>query len=173
MPKFIIEIASKGDELIKNPNIACYLLDSAIEKTSLQQMASKLRETGCPLLIRGGRATELCCELGLDGVLIEVNNDAPYKKQVAAVREKIGARRILGVVCPLSRHAMMIVSEAEPEFMAFHLTDSPQGRELVSWYNELFLIQSAVFAEEDSALLSALDPDFVILKPHDLKNFGC
>lgn len=173
MPKFIIEIVSNDSELIKNPNIASYLLDSAIEKPSLQKIVAELQGTGCPLLIRGDNAIERCCELGLDGVLVEMNSDAPYKKQVAAVREKIGTQRILGVVCPLSRHAMMIVSEAEPEFMAFRLTDSPQDQELIFWYNELFLIQSAVFAEKDSVLLPGLDPDFVIIKPHDLKNFGC
>lgn len=169
MPKFIIKITASTEEFIKNPDISCYLLDSAIENNQFSDLVTQIRTEEKPILVFGKDATKICREQNLDGVLIEVDDQAPYKKQVFAAREVIGDHRILGIQCPLTRHAAMIVSEADPEFIAFQVTDLPTAADLISWYNELFLIQSAVSGEIDSQQLCSLNTDFMILKPADFK----
>jgi hypothetical protein len=58
----------------------------------------------------------------------------------------------------------MLVSECEPDFLIFRFWRDgwEANRELLKWYNELFLIQCAAQVEEDCDFKS-LPCDFVIL----------
>ena len=77
----------------------------------------------------------------------------------------------MGIYCNPSRHEAMIASEAEPDFVAFDVNEknAAEALEVMSWYAELFLIQSAVtyFEKIDKKLLDFAD--FVILNASDYK----
>lgn len=65
----------------------------------------------------------------------------------------------------------MLVSECEPDFVAFKVWQEglEQTRELLQWYNELFLIQSAAQIEDNSADISAISADFIIIDDVEVK----
>lgn len=72
--------------------------------------------------------------------------------------------KIVGVVTRNRRHEAMLVSECEPGFVIFRAWQDgiEKIKELTSWYNEMFLIQSALLPMEDIDYAS-FETDFVIL----------
>ncbi len=169
MQSFIIKLENQNEDLINDDNICCYLIDSSYKKEKINALAARIHAGDCLLLVGGKNADDICCEYGLDGVVVEVSENLPYKKQLSGLREKIGKGRFVGVVCPLQRHAAMIVSETEPDFVAFRIDSLTRAREIVSWYNELFLIQSAVISGKADCDLRGFDTDFLILTPEEFK----
>ena len=81
----------------------------------------------------------------------------------------------MGTVIVPRRHEAMLVSETEPEFVAFKFPQesAAPAAEVVKWYNDLFLIQSAVDLTDGLQDIAAFDPDFVIINSRDYKDFGC
>ena len=65
----------------------------------------------------------------------------------------------------------MIVSEAEPDFVAFQINPEMQteAADILRWYGELFLLQSALFykPELNDELIDLVD--FVILNTAEYK----
>lgn len=172
MQKFIITITDPGEPIVKDENAVCHILDSELPPARLKELIAALRQTESLILASGVDALALCRKQNLDGIVVEVNADAPYKKQLRPLRDALGPKKVLGVVIPLSRHAAMIVGETEPEFMAFRIDsaeETAKAQELVSWYNELFLIQSAVCGNADFSVLKSLGADFVMIPPRKFK----
>ena len=168
MPQFILKITSPEDGFVQDPAVGCYIVDACLPEDFCVRFIEKARSEGRLVLFDGGNAAVLCRKFGADGVLIRVNGDSPYKKQLKPVREALEKGKILGAVCPPTRHAAMIVSEAEPDFVAFTWRDGDEKlEELVKWYNELFLIQSAL---EISGSPPPVECDFIIMPA---KDFGC
>ena len=113
-----------------------------------------------------------CQKYKCDGVVIEINDESSYKKQILPIRDKLGSKKIIGVIIPLLRHAAMIVGETEPEFVSFRvdsISDIERAEKLIEWYNELFLIQSAVVGQVASSSLADLGTDFVMISPKNYK----
>ena len=172
MQKFILTINEPDEQVIADEQVVCHVLATTLPLPILEQYIQKLRQTDSLILLSGAKASELCKKYNCDGVVIEVNNDSPYKKQILPLREQLGSRKVIGVVIPLSRHATMIVGETEPEFVVFRIDSAeelPKAQNLIEWYNELFLIQSAVVGTDDISVLSALETDFVIISPKNYK----
>ncbi len=169
MQSFIIKLENQDDELINDEKICCYLIDSSYKKTAITPLADKIHKQDKLILVGGKDADEICREHNLDGVVIEVVEDVPYKKKILELRGKIGNGRFIGIICPLQRHAAMIVSEMEPEFVAFRVDNRDKAAEIISWYNELFLIQSAVLSGKEECDLREFDTDFLILTPQEYK----
>ena len=67
----------------------------------------------------------------------------------------------------------MLASECEPDFVAFRAWhDGKQKiRDLTDWYNEFFLIQSALVPQDDNLDFSGFKTDFVILDDTKYKIF--
>ena len=81
-------------------------------------------------------------------------------------------KKVLGVEIPLLRHAAMVVGETEPDFMSFRIDsneDIAKAKELLEWYNDLFLIQICLGGAADCAKLSSLAADFMMISPRDFK----
>ena len=81
----------------------------------------------------------------------------------------------MGVVINPTRHEAMLASETEPEFVAFRYTqeNATKAAEVIRWYNELFLIQSAVDLSSGLVDVKGLDVDFVIINSSDYDDFSC
>ena len=158
---------------MSNDNICGYLFDSSFSRQELINFKKQADALEKMALLEGEKCCEMCKELDFDGVLIEVDENSPYKKQILKARDIIGKKKALGVVCPLQRHAAMIVSEAEPEFVAFRLNKEDNAEDILRWYNELFLIQSAVLSGSYEGDPRVFDTDFLILNRKEYENFGC
>lgn len=117
-------------------------------------------------------------EAGADGVLLDGRED------FEDARQKLGAERLLGARCGTSRHAAMVVGEAGADFVAFGAEDHVLSKrlvDLVSWWNELFVLpvlalgrfdlNAATVLARQGADLIALDLEESDVQPERLETF--
>ncbi len=163
MPKFIIKIEEKDTDFINNDDICCYIAD---EKSAKKVLA--LAKASDKLVL--GANIDFCNAEDLDGVMIRHEVDEKFAKFIKPIQKQF-KNKFMGIYCNPSRHEAMIASEAEPDFVAFDVNEknAAEALEVMSWYAELFLIQSAVtyFEKIDKKLLDFAD--FVILNASDYK----
>ena len=163
MPKFIIKIEKKDAELVNNEDICCYVADENSNPKVLAQAMSSDK------LVLGENA-DFCREKNLDGLLIDHKVDEKFPKFIKPLQKQFKGK-FMGICCHPSRHEAMIASEAEPDFVIFAVNkdNEAEALEVMRWYAELFLIQSAVtyFENMDKNLLDLAD--FVILNASDYK----
>lgn len=171
MPKIILKINSLNDKIYKDDSICCYLINSALPVDFIKKMQSQ----GIMTLLYGDNAAELCKSLNTDGMVMELDPKLPVKVQVNKIRDNIGTKKVLGTGIYPHRHEAMLVSETEPEFVIFKFPadQSAEALELLKWYNELFLIQSAIDLSDGLQDVKAFDTDFVIINSADYEDFGC
>lgn len=171
MPQIILKINTSNDKIYDSENICCYLADASLPENSLQ----KLKNSGKLLLLFGDKAAEKLKPLDADGIVVWTDSKKPIKAQIRPLREKIGAKKALGVVIAATRHEAMLASEVEPEFVAFRLEQENKGpaADVIKWYNELFLIQSAIDLSSGLQDIKGLDVDFVIINSSDYDDFSC
>lgn len=167
MPKFIIKISNQDQELLNNDDICCYLADSGANASVLKQAKASDKL----VLAMGEDAPEFCINQDLDGVMTTNVVDEKFPKYLKNLQKQIGIKKFLGISCEASRHCAMIASEAEPAFVAFNIREEDQEAaiEMLEWYAELFLIQSALFYHEkiNDNLLNKTD--FLIINTKDYK----
>lgn len=173
MQKFIISITSEDLSLIVNPEVECFLLDSAMDKEFNRRFAAEAAAHGKLVLVGGENAPELCKELGLDGVIVDMSKNEKPKADFQFLRNFLGKNANIGAITRNRRHEAMVISENEPDFLIFQAwTDGiEQVRELVNWYNELFLIQSAVICRDENLDFGSFDCDMVILSDREYTIF--
>ncbi len=171
MPQIILKINTVNDKIYDSENVCCYLADASLPENSLQ----KIKNSGKLLLLFGDKAAEKLKPLDADGIVVWTDSKKPIKAQIRPLREKIGAKKALGVVIAATRHEAMLASEVEPEFVAFRLDQENKGLEadVIKWYNELFLIQSAIDLSSGLQDIKGLDVDFVIINSSDYDDFSC
>lgn len=138
MPKIILQIKKQEDKIVKNDEICCYCLSSDLPKAKFDEAIA----SGKMVLVEGGSALEKCKECNLDGVVKEIDVSKPLKAQVKSLREAL-KKKALGIIIPARRHEAMLAGEIEPEFIAFYSNDKNKDDDIISWYNDLFLIPVA------------------------------
>lgn len=175
MPKFIIKIEDEKAELIQDNDVCCYIISSDLSRNFIAQTAKDASNRNQLVLVAGSSAVELCLELNLDGVVINVSGSEKVETELIDARKKIGRNKTLGVICRNRRHEIMVVGEAEPEFVILNVWNDGKEKvkELIAWYNELFLIQLALEFNDKELDVNEFDADFVILNSQEYKNIGC
>lgn len=168
MPQVILYIQKNEDKIYKSDKIACYLAADSLSEERLKEAVA----TGKMVLTIGSTALDVCQKFGLDGVVKEIDDKKPIKVQLKPLREAL-KKKTLGVIVPARRHEAMLAGEVEPEFLAFKDDETIYEKEMISWYNELFLIPSAVLIEKPQRDIKGLDVDFVIIPSNFFENFGC
>ena len=170
MHKFIVSLTSEDFALIKDAKLECFMVDSAQLKA--RELVDEAKKYNKIILISGDNACDVCEKFQADGVLIDLSKSEHCAKDVNFARKKIGDK-VLGVISRNRRHESMLISECEPDFVAFKVWNQgiEQVKELVSWYNEMFLIQSAVILQESMAANNDFDCDIIIGNALDYKNF--
>ena len=165
MPQIILKINSSDDKIYTSDNICCYLIG---EDVSLDKIA-EVTSVGKPVLMQD------TTNAITDGCVVNVDSSLPVKSQLRPIREKIGSKKILGVIIEPSRHEAMLASEVEPEFVAFRLTreNLADAVEVIDWYNDLFLIQSAADLSVEKIDVKGIDIDFIIINSQDYDDFSC
>lgn len=173
MQKFIVKITSENISLIDDSRVECFLLDSAADTAFNRRFAEAARKAGKLLLSCGDKAPELCRELGLDGVVVDLSKNEKPKAEFQFLRNFLGKDAVIGAITRNRRHEAMIISEAEPDFLIFQAwkDGQPQVAELVKWYNELFLIQSAVLLRDEGVSFADFECDIVIISDKDYNFF--
>ncbi len=170
MPQIILKINNKNDKIYEDDNICCYIADTFLP----DNVIDKIIKTNKLLLWQGENANEKAKTIG-NGVVINTDPTKPMKAQIKPLRESLKSSKILGAVIEPSRHEAMLASETEPEFIALRIRDKDlsKTKELISWYNDLFLIQIAADMTEYKGDIKDFDVDFVIINSQDYADFSC
>lgn len=164
MQNFIIRITQKNFNLINAAECQCFILPPETASEFVSAFVQKVHMLGKLVLAEGENAVQFYQEYGLDGVLIDTVKEAKPQKMIEQVQKQI-PQAVLGVISRNRRHEAMLVSECEPDFVAFKVWHEgiEQTKELLKWYNELFLIQSAAQIEDENVNIAELTADFVII----------
>ncbi len=171
MPKIILKINSTSDKIYVSDEICCYLVDASLPVKVLENC----KKTDQLVLLCGENAAQMCKTYNMDGIVLEPNPQKPLKAQIKKDQEIIGSKKALGIIIPPHRHEAMLASETEPSFVAFKFErdQAQKASEIIKWYNELFLIQSAVDLSDELQNIDNIETDFVIINSCDYKDFGC
>ena len=162
MPNIILRIERQEDKIIKNNDICCYCLSSDMPKSKFDEATS----SGKMVLVEGNNALEKCKEYNLDGVVKKIDVSKPLKMQVKSLRESL-KKKTLGIIIPARRHEAMLAGEVEPEFIAFYSDDKTKDDDIISWYNDLFLIPLAWLCEASIDNRKTDNVDFMIVSAKD------
>ncbi len=168
MNKFIVKVNQENFDSLSFPNIECFALDSSLSKSFIKSFKEKAKDH--IVLAYGEEASLLCKELELDGIIADLSKEEKISAKIKEIQKQIGDK-ILGAVSRSRRHEAMIVSESEPDFVIFkaYKDGAEKVQELTSWYNEFFLIQSAISLEEDNINFSDFIADIVIISDVEYK----
>lgn len=166
MQNLIINITQENFALLKNKEIGCFILANTLSEDFRTEFIAKAKaaEKLC-LLLSDGKEFSLN---NADGVVFDLSKEDAPQKILKNFKLK-NPRLITGAISRNRRHEAMLISECEPEFVIFNVWNDgfDKCRELLEWYNEFFLIQSAVWPREKCDYTS-LAADFVILDDVEL-----
>ena len=168
MPQIILAINNPDDEVVNSNDISCYLISDNLS----EQKIKKVLSFGKMVLVKGENAIDVCNKYNLDGVVKKVDTSKPIKIQLKYLREKL-RKKTLGVIIPARRHEAMLAGEVEPEFIAFYSDNQLKDKDIISWYNDLFLIPSAWIVDDNLEKANLMEVDFMIIDSKKIKNFGC
>ncbi len=168
MPKIILFVEQNNDKIYISDNIVCYVVPDTLGASKIQEIC----HIGKMVLASGDRALEVCRQYRLDGVVKKLDTAKPVKPQLRPLREALTGKT-LGVIIPPRRHEAMLAGEVEPEFIAFASAAPLHDAEVISWYNDLFLIPSVWVAEDNATAGHVPAVDFVMVRAKNFENFGC
>ena len=164
MPKFILYVSKTDFSFLQNNNVECFVVDVSLPTDFLPEFNKQAQEQGKIVLAYGDNAATICRQYNMDGAVFDLSDSSNPQKDSQKLRQEMGSK-ILGLISRNRRHEAMIISEAEPDFLIFKvwLAGESGTKELVKWYNELFLIQSAIWVEDENADMSGYETDNIIL----------
>lgn len=168
MQKFIVKLTNQDATLIDDATLECFVVDSA--QKGADKLIAQITAKNKIALLEGEKACELCKSWSADGVLIDLSKSEHCAKDVNFARKQIGDK-VLGVISRNRRHEAMLISECEPDFVAFKVWNDgiEQVKELLSWYTEMFLIQSAAVLAEPISPLNQLDCDIIVCSAQEYR----
>lgn len=163
MQNFIIRITQKNTNLTNDPQLRCFILPDALPETFCREFIAAARQKDKLVLLAGESAARQYAGLGADGLIIDTSKEENPKKKIKEI-QAVAKKALIGVICRNRRHEAMLVSECEPDFIIFRCWADGFGqtKELLDWYNELFLIQNAAQIEDDCDF-TKIKSDFLIL----------
>lgn len=163
MQNFIIRITQKNFSLLSGSEIGCFILADTTDNSFADEFIKQAHTQNKLVLAEGLKAIDFYLAHHTDGLIIDTSKEDKPQKLLKEIQKK-APKAILGVICRNRRHEAMLVSECEPDFLIFKVWAEgfDANKELLAWYNELFLIQSAAQVEEPCDY-TALPTDFIIL----------
>ena len=163
MQKNITYISSANLNHLKNLNDECYILDSTLEESFCRDFIISAQKKDIIVLFHGKQAIENVKKHGADGIICELE-DKSLKLQMENLRKTLGKNSIIGLISRNRRHEAMLISELEPDFIIFKIWKDgiEKTKELLEWYADFFLIQSAGWIIDEDINISDLKADFII-----------
>lgn len=171
MQNFIITITQENFALLNNPQLGCFILGTDLAENFVAEFIERAHHKNKLILFSGKNAAEAYRQHQADGLIIDTSKDDKPQKSLKDIKAEF-PRAIIGAITRNRRHEAMLVSETEPDFIIFRFWKDgfADNAELLTWYNELFLIQNAVLPEEDCDF-ATLQTDFLILRDTEYKIF--
>ncbi len=160
MQKFIVKITTADDTLLKDERLECFILGPNLPPDFCAGFAEAARNADKIVLTE---SSEDLMAYNLDGLILDLSNSqniaADYRAAMKGLKNKFS-----GIICRCRRHETMLAAECEPDFMVFKAWSdgADKIKELTTWYDEMFLIRSALLPMDDQIAAAEYATDFVI-----------
>ena len=163
MQKNIILIDDCNEKIFDNLSEECYILSTSLPEKFCVKFINIATETQKIVLFYGENAVDFVKKYGADGIVADIGCEK-IKEKMLDLRKKLGKGKFVGLFTRNRRHESMIVSEVEPDFIIFKIWNDgfEKVQELTDWYNDFFVIQSAVWPMEKGVDVSNIKTDFVV-----------
>lgn len=160
MQKFIINISQQNFDLLEDKNLECFILSSNLADSFKAEFAKKAKEKQKLVL---SFDVQSVTNFDLDGIIIDLSKSENIASDYKTITQGL-KKKFIGTICRNRRHEAMLVGECEPDFVIFRAWNDGKEKvqELTSWFNEMFLLQSALLPVEDVEFKD-FETDFVIL----------
>ena len=163
MTQNIIFVNNANQSLLNSLTEECYVLDTSLNDDYCTQFINKAITQDKIILFYGENATHKAKYYKVNGILIDLGS-TPCKEDMISLKKELGKNSIIGLISRNRRHEAMLNSELEPDFITFKVwSDGIENtKELLDWYNDFFIIQSALLLMDDNIDTSSLKADFII-----------
>ena len=186
MTQNIIFITHEDTSLLNNLTEECYILDTSLNDDFCTQFINKATSSDKIVLFYGKNAINKTKYYNANGILIDLGS-TPTKDDFLSLRlgigstelegkisipeehflslkKELGKNSIIGLISRNRRHEAMLNSELEPDFIVFKAWQDgiENTKELLSWYNDFFIIQSAVLLMDKEIDTNTINADFII-----------
>lgn len=160
MQKIILKITRENFDFLNDERFECFILAEDLSADFKKEFTVRATQKNKLTL---GISVADCLDFNFDGVVLDLSKSEYIARDYQDLTKNL-KRKIVGVVTRNRRHEAMLVSECEPDFVIFKAWQDgiEKMRELTSWYNEMFLIQSALLPQEEMDYES-FETDFLIL----------
>jgi len=163
-----------AENLLNNEELKCFTVSTNV---NANDFIKKAQEAEKIVLCEGENLVEYYKENSLDGVIIDVQDSWKIKKDIKEIKGQLDKDAFIGAKCHISRHESMLAGEADIDFVLYskYNEDKEKSLNMITWWNELFTIQSAIegdFEKEDITKLNEVNPDFIILNAKNYENLG-
>lgn len=160
MQKIILKITREDFDFLSDERFECFILAEHLSADFKKEFAMCATQKNKLTL---GISVADCLDFNFDGVVLDLSKSEHIARDYQDLTKNLKCK-IVGVVTRNRRHEAMLVSECEPDFVIFKAWQDgiEKIRELTSWYNEMFLIQSALLPQEEMDYES-FETDFLIL----------
>lgn len=147
------------DDALTDPDVASLLLPAGAPADDRMRAAvKKIQAADRPALVVDDLA--LRAALQADGIHLTDST------KVRAARAKLGDGMVLGVECPLERHACMVAAEDGADYVAVRVTAATRGEaeDMLAWWQEMMttpivaLLDAGVAGESLKAHADFLSP---------------
>ena len=147
MQKFIILINNENLEILENKDFECFILREELSSHFKKTFAEAAKQQSKITL---ALSVSDCLAYNLDGVLLDLSKSEHIRRDYKTLTKDLKGK-IIGLITRNRRHESMLISECEPDFIVFKAWQDGlnKTKELTSWYNEMFLIQSALWPMEE------------------------
>jgi thiamine monophosphate synthase len=128
-------------DALEDPDAASFLLPAGLPDDIARAAVRRIQAADRPALVIDDDARRAA--LQADGVHLT----DPAK--VRAVRTKLGDGLVLGVECPLERHACMVAAEDGADYVAVRITHGnlADAEELLAWWHEMMTTPIVAFVD--------------------------
>ncbi|MBQ8750025.1 MAG: hypothetical protein IJZ30_00105 [Alphaproteobacteria bacterium] len=163
MTQNIIFITHEDTSLLNNLTEECYILDTSLNDDFCTQFINKATSSDKIVLFYGKNAINKTKYYNANGILIDLGS-TPTKDDFLSLKKELGKNSIIGLISRNRRHEAMLNSELEPDFIVFKAWQDgiENTKELLSWYNDFFIIQSAVLLMDKEIDTNTINADFII-----------
>lgn len=129
----------------------CYILDTSLDEDFLTTFINQALKEEKITLFFGKDEQTFAKKFGATGIIIDTSIMTTPLKDLTPIRKSLGKNSIIGLITRNRRHETMLTAELEPDFIIFKawLDGLDKTTELLNWYNDFFLIQSALFPLEE------------------------
>lgn len=162
MQNLIINITQENFKPLENDAFGCFILSQNLSESFKKDFIEQAHKKDNLCLLSGDSAVEEYAKINADGVVFDLSKEEKPQKILKDFQQK-NPKALVGAISRNRRHEAMLISECEPDFIIFKVWAEglEKSKGLLEWYNEFFLIQSAIMPM-DSCEIEGLPADFII-----------